>query len=414
MTQPTLLELALRFLRRAFAADFQREHATDDERAALAAQDPPIADALAQDYLAWRRAALWIGGVLLSASGLVSMIEHHSIAEASAIDQARAAGQPTHGAEFQAMVAKVAEQIGKGNLAIMDGLLDFLLFVKVAVATLAMIAAWRWTRLRQSRSLARWALLTALVLPLLVSAWPWSQWLDFSHQGPIEVAKVTKAMVAAEIAGQLIVAIAPKLIALFPGIMRSSLALKTLLPEAAAPGWLVVVFAPFLAGFLLLALCLLGQVQGSWVLLGGVAAMVAAPILYLRHAALLVRPYRADEVGPAVGAVRGIAGKTNAIGAALLVWYLFDLDGVTWLQAFHLLCEAIGGIFLTMVAISDLTLALLAFSQRQNTSFFGSELRVAYEQRLQALTGSGLTDVESALGVKDLAGLQKLRRSPQP
>lgn len=412
--QPTLLELAMRFLRRALIADFQRERAAEDERVTLAGQAAPITDAQAQDYVAWRRAALWIAGVLLVASALVSVVEHHTVAETAALEQAAAAGQQPTAADLKAMAAQVAETMGASNLAIMDGLLDFLLFVKMAVATLAMVAAWQWTRLRRSRSLARWALLTALVLPLLVSAWPWSQWLDFEHlEQQFGAAKQIKQGVALAIAAQLTVTITPKLIALFPGIMRSSMALKTLLPEAAAPGWLVVVFAPFLAGFLLLILCFLGQVQGSWILLAGIAALVAAPIVYVRNAAKLVQPCRAEDVASAVGAVRHTAGAANAIGVCLLVWYLFDLDQVTWTQAIHLLLEAAGGIFLTMVAISDVTLALLAFSQRQNAAFVGSELHGVYERRLQALAGAGLTDVESALGVKDLEQLQKLRRGPQ-
>ena len=50
--------------------------------------------------------------------------------------------------------------------------------------------------------------------------------------------------------------------------MSSSLALKTLLPEAVAPGWLTVVFAPFMTGFLLLVLCLLSQTDGSLLAFG--------------------------------------------------------------------------------------------------------------------------------------------------
>ena len=406
----SILDLALRFLRRALAADFQRDRAADDERQQLAAVTPPVADPLAQDYVAWRRAALWIAGVLLAVGSIISLVEHRTVAETAAAEQLQP-GQQAHGADWDQMVAMISERVGKGNLAIMDGLLEFLLFVKLAVAVLVMVAAWQWWRLRRSRSLTRWALLTSLVLPLLVAAWPWAQSLDFSHlEQEMGISKQIKQGVALAIAAQLTATITPKLIALFPGIIRSSMALKTLLPEAAAPGWLAVVFAPFLAGFLLLLLSFIGQVQGSYVLLAGVVALVCGPVIYLRRAAQLVRPHRAEEIADTVGAVRRTTALTNGIGVVLLVWFLFDFDELTWMQAIHLLLEAAGGIFLTIVAISDITLALLAYSQRQNVEFFGSDLRTSYEQRLQALAGAGLTDVESALGVKDLDGLQQLRR----
>lgn len=414
---PPLHELALRFARRAAASNFQRERAADDERALLAAASPPIADPLAQDYVAWRRAALWLAGVLLAIASLIAVAEHRPVAEQAARAQVEAAGQHVGDAEMQQLVAQVTEGIGKGNIEIIDGLQDFLLFVKMAVATLVLLAAWRWQRVRRSRSFARWGFLTALVLPLLVSAWPWSMWLDFSHldqQGgfgqAVQNSAMVKQQVSLAIASVLMLTIAPKLIALFPGIVRSSLALKTLLPEAAAPGWLAVVFAPFLAGFLLLVLCFLGQAQGSWLLLAGIAALCCAPIVYVRRAADLVRPHSADEVGAVVGGVRRTALVTNVIGVALLAGYLLSFDAITWSAALHLMFDAAGGIMLSMVVISDITLALLAFSQRQGAQFQSSGLREQYEQRLQALGSAGLTDVEGALGVKDLDDLRKLRQ----
>ena len=412
---PSIVDLALRFLGRAVSGDFQTHHAAEDERQQLAAAPQPVTDALAQDYVVWRRAALWVGGVLLALGALIAVLEHRSVAEQIVHAQAAAAGQQLAGADLQQVVAQLVEGFGKHNLSIIDGLQEFLLVVKLAVATLALIAAWQWSRVKRSRALARWGWLVVVVLPLLVAAWPWSSSLDFTHLDgnnqfgqAVQQSKVVKQQVALAIAAVLMTTIAPKLIALFPGIIRSSLALKTLLPEAAAPGWLTVVFAPFLVGFLLLVVCFLSQVQGSWMLLGGIGALIFGPILYVRRAAELVRPHSAEEVGTVVGGIRRTAGLTTLVGIALLTLYLFDLDDVSWTTAIHMLLEAGGGIFLTMVVISDITLALLAYSQRLNATFQSSALRAQYEQRLQALTGAGLTDVQGALGVKDLDDLRKL------
>jgi hypothetical protein len=408
---PSLGELAPRFLVRAITANFQRQRAADDERQQLAAHTPPVTDPIAQDYVAWRRAALWIAGVLLTVSVLLQLVEHQSVAAHWAAGAAKANGQVLSGADLEQQIAATTQQMGEDNVAVIDGLQDFLLFVKMSVAVLTVIAARWWLRVRRSLALARWAWVTALVVPLLVSGWPWANMLDFTHLdgafGQAGTGAAIKQQFAIMLAAVLMATVAPKLIALFPGIMRASLTLKTLLPEAAVPGWLTVVFAPFLAGFLLLVLCFLSQVQGSWWLIIAILCLVVGPCIYVRRAADLVRPHSAGEVSDVVGRVRSSATLFNGIGIALLAWWLFDLDDVSWVAALHLLLDAAGGILLTMVVISDITLALLAFSQRQGAAFQSSELRTAYEQRLQSLATAGLTDVESALGIKDMAELRK-------
>ncbi|MCU0862314.1 MAG: hypothetical protein MUC36_00860 [Planctomycetes bacterium] len=424
MNAAALLELSKQLLRRAMRSDFQREHATDQERAELAAQTPPTADPLAQDYVAWRRAVLWIAGIVLVLAACIAVAEHKTTAQqvaqaqmAAMRAQAAAEGQELPTGDLARLTTEIAEGFGKQNLEILDGLGDFLLFLKIAVATLVMIAAVHWRSIRRSRNLVRWAWLTALVLPLLVSVYPWAQSLDFSHLNQqnmfgqvVDTGKVVKQQIGLALAATLMSTLLPKLIALFPGIIRSSMVLKTLLPEAAAPGWLTVVFAPFLAGFLLLVLSFLSQSQGSWVLLAAMLSLCAAPVIYVRRAADLVRPHTAEEVGAVVGSIRRLAGATNTIGYGLLIWYVLDFDELSWTTAIHLLLEAGGGILMTMVVISDITIALLAFSQRQGALFQGSGLRAAYEHRLQALSGAGLTNVESVLGIKDLDNLRKVGR----
>ena len=413
MTFPDFVALARRFVIRAFTADFQREQASPSERAELLTGTRPIADPLAHDYVAWRRAALWVAAVLLSLGVLIALVDYSSTAYqlASASDQGATTEQ----------LRQVEQQFGSGNLNLLDGLQIFLLLVKIAVAGLVVFAAMRWTKVQKSRSLTRWAWLSALIIPLLISAWPWGQYLDFSHLntrnwgGASQQGEFVKQQVSVAIGAMLLVTVAPKLLALFPGIMRSSLALKTLLPQATAPGWLTVVFAPFLAGFLLLALCFMSQVQGSWVLIAGVLCLVVGPCVYVRRASDLVRPHTDAEVGDVVRGVRRQALTFHLVGGLLLFLYFIDLDALPWTTAIHLLLEAAGGILLTMVAISDITLALLAYSHRQGSAFHSSELVTSHEQRLAALSTAGLTDLDAALGIPGTSEATTIvASSPEP
>lgn len=416
MTMQELVALARRLVIRAFTADFQRQQADPTERAELLTGPRPVSDPIAHDYIAWRRAALWVAGVLLSLGVVIAVCDYSS----TAYQMASASEQGATAAQLQ----QVETLFGAGNLSLLDGLQIFLLMIKVAVAVLVVFAAVRWTKVRESRTFARWAWLAALLVPLLISAWPWGQYLDFSHlnQGGWglgnQQGEVAKQQVSVAIGATLLVTVAPKLLALFPGIMRSSLALKTLLPQATAPGWLTVVFAPFLAGFLLLALCFMSQVQGSWVLIAGVICLVIGPCVYVRRAQDLVRPHTDAETSAVVGGVRKQALTFHMVGGLLILLYLGDLDLLPWSTAMHLLLEAAGGILLTMVAIGDITLALLAYSHRQSSAFHSSDLVAGHEQRLTALATAGLTDLDAALGLpgaKEAATVvSKAPEVPQP
>lgn len=399
------LELTRRFLKRTATADFQRERAADDERAQLAAQSKPVNDPLAQDYVAWRRAVLWLSGVVLAIGVLLAVVAHRPVAESLA-ESLGANGQPADPVE-------VVKWLGKENIEMLDDLQYFNLLLKACVAGLVLYAAKNWLLVSRSRSVARWAWITALIVPLVVSAYPWASSLDFTHLDHNQQfgmlagqGEKLKQMFGFAFAASSVVTIGPKLFALFPGIMRSSLSLKTLLPEAVAPGWLAVVFAPFMAGFLLLVMCLLSQTDGSMLAIGAIVLLASGPIVYVRRARDLVRPHRAEEVGGVLRGIRRQAAMFTVAGLVLLLVYLFRLDSLSVMTLSHMLVEAAGGVLLTMVAISDITLALLAFSQRQGATFQDSDLRAAYEQRLQSLGSAGLTDVESALGVNDLANLR--------
>lgn len=400
-----ILELTQRFLKRTTTADFQRERAAEDERAQLAAQSKPVVDPLAQDYVAWRRAVLWLSGVVLAIGVLLAVVAHRPVAESLA-ESLGANGQPADPVE-------VVKWLGKENIEMLDDLQYFNLLLKACVAGLVLYAAKNWLLVSRSRSVARWAWITALIVPLVVSAYPWASSLDFAHLDRNQEfgmlagqGEKLKQMFGFAFAASSLATIGPKLFALFPGIMRSSLSLKTLLPEAVAPGWLAVVFAPFMAGFLLLVMCLLSQTDGSMLAIGAIVLLASGPIVYVRRARDLVRPHRAEEVGGVLRGIRRQAAMFTVAGLVLLLVYLFRLESLSVMTLAHLLVEAAGGVLLTMVAISDITLALLAFSQRQGASFQDSDLRAAYEQRLQSLGSAGLTDVESALGVNDLANLR--------
>jgi hypothetical protein len=122
MDGAALADLSRAFLRRTFGSDFLNPTTRADERATLAATAPPIAAAQPQDYLAWRRAALWIAAVLLGLGLLVAMIDHRQFAFRCVAGQTDGQGQPLRGAELQQAAEQFAQTLGIANIEVLDNL----------------------------------------------------------------------------------------------------------------------------------------------------------------------------------------------------------------------------------------------------------------------------------------------------
>ncbi|MBK8100240.1 MAG: hypothetical protein IPK26_24315 [Planctomycetes bacterium] len=397
----TLVDVARRLVQRAFVADFRRVQADERERQELSAAQ--VAAPRAQDYAAWRRAVAWVAAVLLALGTLLAIVDHEPAARtlARAMAGAQQPGVALADQELAAMQEQVETMIGRGNLEVIDDLTLFQMTVKIAVVVLLVLAARGYARVRRSQWATRIAFVVALGLPLLASVVPWTGSMDFTaleRQGGN--GQALKTMFGNMLGVSILLTLGPKLLSLLPGVMRSSLTMKTLLPEASAPGWLTVVFAPLYAGFLALTVCVLSQIGGDFWLLGGFAALVAAPCVYLRHARNLVRPHTVDELATVVHDIRRTALLWNGLGLALLVVFVVRFDQMPLLTASHLLLEALGNVLLTMVVFSDVILPLLKIDHEQTKAFQASALREVYEARLAELGAAGLLDAGQAFALK--------------
>ena len=63
---------------------------------------------------------------------------------------------------------------------------------------------------------------------------------------------------------QSLLALGPKVISLMPGLIRASIVTKLLFPGTTAPGWLMMLAAPFYALFAYIIVLLPYQLTGSW------------------------------------------------------------------------------------------------------------------------------------------------------
>jgi len=416
MDAAQLGDLSKILLRRATISSLQHANTTDAERALMAAGTPPVTGPHAQDYVAWRRAVLWVSGIVLAIAMLIALADQKGFAEAVAIEELKveqvAAHRVEHGQpavridaeQIKRAAAEIERRLGKSNIELIDNLQYFHLFVKMVVVALVLLAARAWVRVSRSRNMARWAWVISLVVPLALAAFPWANALDFEHLGQFggDIATVRKTF-AVMFGAFYLLMLLPKLLSIFPGIMRSALTMKTLLPESMQTGWMTVLTAPLFVGFLLLILCVLSQVQGSFMVIGAFVSLAIGPCIYLYRAHDLLRPHPVEDAERIVHQIRRRAIAFNGIGITLLVIYLLDHQVLPMLTMTHMLLEAFGGVLLTMIVFSDLLLALLRFELRQSAAFAGSDLHKSYEARLAELDQTGLTDIEAALRLRDKA-----------
>ncbi|MFO1051117.1 MAG: hypothetical protein U1F36_02740 [Planctomycetota bacterium] len=392
MDSQRFVELTKVFFRRAMRGDFQSEHARDDERAALAAAG--TTDALSQDYLAWRRALLAIAAVALTVTVIVAFATHVSTEDAlaEAVGGAAAEGGRMDPAQREQALEQVRQGFGKSNLDLLEGISAMLHVANLAGAIFVAFAARAWLNIRKSRKLARRGWLIMFATPLGLALLPWAKMLELGHLGAAE-AKALAVAVGLQLGIGLFLHVAPKAIALFPGTIRSSMTLKTLLPEHAAPGWVAAIIGPLYAVFLVAMITILNQMTGDFVLLGAIGCLMASPCVLLYRGRDLLRSHTPEEATTLVKGVRRTSGLFSIAGIALFAWWIIQLDAFSVGDAITFVFSMLGNVMLLTVVVSDFVLALLNVGYRQTIAFHASPLSPELTRKYDALTVAGITEI---------------------
>ena len=381
----TIVPEARRALQRLLRADFHAIKATEDERTALRSSEPPVSDALAQDYAAWRRSILWLASVLMVASVVLALFSFQTFESAlveGEIENAEAAGHTATEDEARTAVRRVW---GTSNLETLGTLqwLDLLIVVLSASFTILGVRSWR--TVGASHKWARRAACVWILVPVLMALIPWSGLLDFGHL-PAEQARAMKASLGVILGIAMTMFVAPKLLSLFPGTIRSAILLKTLVPETGVPGWVIVICAPMYVIALVLGVSAITQVQGDALLVFGVIFLLLAPISYLRYLPSLLRPLDTETAAKRMRAARRVAYVLNALGGLLLLIFVFQMDMVGFWDVCKLLVVAGGGFLLLMVVGSDFMVRVVKVTHDHGTALYGSEAGSRLGARLAALS----------------------------
>lgn len=375
---------------RLFQGDFQQVEATGAERAELAAAKYPVTEAVSQNYAAWRKSILVVAAALLVVSALFSIAKFQDV-EDQLVE--------LHLAQSPDATQEQAQQAVRGLFGVNNlETLGYLSLLEVAIilltTTFTILAAIRWSSVRRSRRHARRAWYVWILLPIAMAMIPWSGLLDLGHLAP-DQAQGLKSVLGITLGLFMTILLGPRILALFPGAIRSALLIKTLVPETSLPAWVAALCAPIYMLVLVLVVALINQTNGNALLLFGTLFLMLAPLSYLRYIRSLLRPLDGPTAADRVRKARSLGYVLNTIGALLMLIFVIDLEMFSWDTALQLVITALGGLLLVMVVSSDLMLGMLRVSYEQASALHGTDMGRALQEKLDALTKGGLTEVRT-------------------
>lgn len=356
------------FWTRVLKSDFSVICASNEEASELMNAANPVNSSLAQDYASWRRSLLMISLLMLCVSLLLNVFK---------IGEVLASNQQHFITKFQTF---------------------FLFFFQLGASFLCLLAARDWCNLQRSRSWARFAWLMQFLGPFLIFLIPLSIF-------------ISDKIVLANLGVFVILTLSPKIFGLFPGLIRCSLTVKTLLPETAAAGWLAIIIAPLYAMLLMAAAIFALQVNQK--MLGiGLALIAVGMSVVVMYWERLLRPADQAEASQAVGKIKHLQKIFQIAGVACIGVFVFNNAEIqfAWFNRLLLFVfSLIGNVTLLTVVMSDFLLAMIYKEHQRSTSFAGTEMAKSLVDRLTDLSACGLTDLrageaEFAAGLRDHGG----------
>ncbi|MGD1979297.1 MAG: hypothetical protein PVJ98_07890 [Akkermansiaceae bacterium] len=293
------------------------------------------------------------------------------------------------------------------------GIIKFISFVfllsKGGAAALALVAAIRWHRILQTRTHARLAWFCLFVIPFILGLVPLAYFIDTRKMG------ANSAMMSAQFAGLYFVILLPTLLGLFPGIVRSALTLKTMLPESQMPGWVALIIAPLYTLFLATGLVVAAQSQ-DFLISTTFIAFMAAPVLVILNGRRLIAPNTAEQMMQNMSILKRLIGVAYGIGIGLAVLvalrFLNKVD-VSFFDVTGFITSVLGNLFLVTVVVSDLLMSLFKEAFSRENELRENNLLDSLTERFENLDEIGLTQLKA--GEADLfKGLRKKDQSPPP
>jgi hypothetical protein len=353
------------FFRRVLASDFRSEKPTDWEMHRMGAHG--AAPRLAHSYTAWRSSLLYAAAGLLLFATIWNLATYTSGQEAILEVFTTLQGFLTGNAEPTPAVRELAETNGSViDLSTLTSRISALVAVGIIVT-----AGVLWPRVRISVILARIAWIILFGVPFVMALLPLSSMMDYGNMDPRFV-PFLELLLGGTFGITVFLGLLPKALSLFPGLIRSSMALKTLLPESRAPGWITVLLAPLFGLFLWLLMATINQFPNTAAILVGVMCILAGQVVYIVMAPHIVRGY--TKLPGKVIWPRRLSALLGIAGVLIIFFRLVTMDNADVGGTISGLIGIFGNVLLLSVVCSDFLLPQLRTSHRMTRQFVESDM----------------------------------------
>lgn len=446
--------LAKVFTRRIFASNFVAEHALPEERALLEKAAVPVRSPMAQNFVAWRRAILWVAGIGLAIAGFIAFIIDFS-------------------AMFGPGIPPALRFISIGTQV-----LNFL------APVLIIHAALRWTDVRRSRKIAKLGWLCQFLGPIILLLLPVKEmtttgelakyfaefeWKAQQMNMEKEIEKATDATVrkdlqkkmddaekdfrTTKVAGEVtqltqvfdegkkqledlrknkkavkftdlatltgnreagayiggtavlagsmtlmaLMTLLPRIFGMFPGIVRASLTLRTLVPESPLPGYVAALIEPLYCLLVLIFVVISSQL-GQWMFFDGLLCLLGSAYFLISNARRLSKPVDSAAMNAHLKPLRHKMLLCTATGLVFIVVAISDyISDIGFWRITSILCHLLGNIVLLTAVAADFLLGLMKFSFDQDQGMRGTPLQADLENRFADLAQARLAQISDDL-----------------
>ncbi len=368
------------FAKRFASGDFARIIPEPHEQSGVAGRLPRMAS-----LMVWRRALLMLACVLTSAYFVKSCFDPHTfrsqLEKAQVESQTKLIPGTVSGQEradeikrieagAKAQTDQTVEGLGESNVNVINALMIGLWLSVPVSLVFQILAARAWSDWRRSRRMALIAVAVLLGPQLVAMLVPWGALMDFTH---LE-AQGAEQMTAMKTGIQLIVLFAvlmsalPFFYGLFNGVLRASLATKTLVPASIVCGWGSMLLAITISVPWFIMMSIVNQMQADALIVLGVVCLLAAPLSIVLKARRLGVSLSSEEATKVVAKAKLIFSVLNASGVLLLLSYLSEKDLVGADEVSTLVIHYFANLMLISVVTVDVLAMLLDRAHRKLAS----------------------------------------------
>jgi hypothetical protein len=404
----------MNFLRTAFNSNLSAVAVSDSDRAALEARG--ITQPTLQKYVLWRRATLLVVVIFTLLSAGVTFYDNWTddededeglLEKATAGMLAELEQRVPAAAEFVKAATPDEEDAKEDEPTklmgrIVDGVQDASVFVLPVAALLALLLS---HRLQASYRVMAAGFLFSFFLLFAVYLCPETVWGtsepvlkpgDDPGKFLMNEAQDLKNGVGA------ILSLLPLVLSLVPGVVKGCQKVKSLLPQALLPGWLIVMASTLYGLFLLTLFVAVDQFTTQPYILAGFFLVVASSLVYAFRAGAFTRPLLEPADFARMKRVQLVVTLCMAGGGLLLLAYLLtrEIAGMHLLgtdsdtalmrpiDVVQFLLETLSrGMFVAVVS-ADLFLRANLSSWQHQRALAASAAKAEYDAAMEAMEGA--------------------------